>query len=158
MSTQAQHATNAANSRLSTGPATEAVKQKAAQNLAKHYLTAKQIVVPRRRFGRLQETRPRLSRILDPGPRCNPAPRHHRTHKTSKTTKIQEIGSVSQSSKQPPTISAQQGRPLQTMKSLKIDDRGKRNRIQTSAAYQHAVHLRLRDQSLDIIRLHTAAI
>ena len=46
MSTQAQQAANAANSRLSNGPATEAGKQKAAQNSAKHYLTAKQIVVP----------------------------------------------------------------------------------------------------------------
>jgi hypothetical protein len=46
MSTAAQHSANLANSRLSTGPSTTAGKQKAAQNSAKHYLTAKQIVVP----------------------------------------------------------------------------------------------------------------
>ena len=74
MSTQAQHATNAANSRLSTGPATEAVKQKAAQNLAKHYLTAKQIVVPRRSFGRLQGTLPRPSPTLAPNQRARVDP------------------------------------------------------------------------------------
>ena len=46
MSTPAQLLANTANSRLSTGPATEVGKQKAARNSAKHYLTAKQIVVP----------------------------------------------------------------------------------------------------------------
>jgi hypothetical protein len=46
MSTAAQKSANLANSRLSTGPNTSAGKQKAAQNSAKHYLTAKQIVVP----------------------------------------------------------------------------------------------------------------
>lgn len=45
MSTQAQQSANAASSRVSTGPTTEAGKQKAAQNSARHYLTAKQIVV-----------------------------------------------------------------------------------------------------------------
>lgn len=46
MATQAQQSANAANSRRSTGPTTEAGKQKAAQNSARHYLTAKQLVVP----------------------------------------------------------------------------------------------------------------
>ena len=46
MSTAAQKAANLANSRPSTGPNTSAGKQKAAGNSAKHYLTAKQIVVP----------------------------------------------------------------------------------------------------------------
>src|SRR4051794_6050727 len=46
MSTPAQEFANAQNSRHSTGPRTEDGKQKAAQNSAKHYLTAKQLVVP----------------------------------------------------------------------------------------------------------------
>ena len=46
MATQAQQSANELNSRRSTGPMSEAGKQKAAQNSAKHYLTAKQIVVP----------------------------------------------------------------------------------------------------------------
>jgi hypothetical protein len=46
MSTAAQKSANLSNSRLSTGPNTDAGKQKSAQNSAKHYLTAKQIVVP----------------------------------------------------------------------------------------------------------------
>ncbi len=46
MATQAQQSANAANSRRSTGPTTAAGKQKAAQNSARHYLTAKQLVVP----------------------------------------------------------------------------------------------------------------
>jgi hypothetical protein len=46
MSTQAQKHANAQNSRFSTGPRTEAGKQKAAQNSVKHYLTAKQLVIP----------------------------------------------------------------------------------------------------------------
>jgi hypothetical protein len=46
MSTAAQKSANAANSRRSTGPTTEDGKQKASKNSAKHYLTAKQLVVP----------------------------------------------------------------------------------------------------------------
>ena len=46
MSTSAQQSANELNSRLSTGPTSATGKQKAAQNSAKHYLTAKQIVVP----------------------------------------------------------------------------------------------------------------
>ena len=46
MSTQAQKLANTANSRMSTGPTTAEGKQNAARNSAKHYLTAKQIVVP----------------------------------------------------------------------------------------------------------------
>src|SRR3954447_10583290 len=46
MSTVAQKSANAENSRRSTGPRTEDGKQKAARNSAKHYLTAKQLVVP----------------------------------------------------------------------------------------------------------------
>jgi hypothetical protein len=46
MSTAAQKSANSANSRLSTGPKTEQGKQNASRNSAKHYLTAKQIVVP----------------------------------------------------------------------------------------------------------------
>ena len=46
MSTQAQQSANAVNSRLSTGPTTATGKQKASRNSAKHYFTAKQIVVP----------------------------------------------------------------------------------------------------------------
>ncbi len=46
MTTSAQKSANSANSRLSTGPKTEQGKQTASRNSAKHYLTAKQIVVP----------------------------------------------------------------------------------------------------------------
>jgi hypothetical protein len=46
MTTTAQKSANSANSRLSTGPRTEQGKQNASRNSAKHYLTAKQIVVP----------------------------------------------------------------------------------------------------------------
>jgi hypothetical protein len=46
MSTAAQKSANAANSRRSTGPRTEEGKQKASQNSARHYLTAKQLVIP----------------------------------------------------------------------------------------------------------------
>jgi hypothetical protein len=46
MSTAAQKSANVSNSHLSTGPRTEQGKQKAAKNSAKHYLTAKQVVVP----------------------------------------------------------------------------------------------------------------
>jgi hypothetical protein len=46
MSTAAQNSANSANCRLSTGPKTEQGKQNASRNSAKHYLTAKQIVVP----------------------------------------------------------------------------------------------------------------
>jgi len=46
MSTAAQKSANIANSCLSTGPKTEQGKQNASRNSAKHYLTAKQIVVP----------------------------------------------------------------------------------------------------------------
>src|SRR6185295_13246531 len=46
MSTTTQKSANAQNARLSTGPRTEEGKQKAAQNSAKHYLTAKQLIVP----------------------------------------------------------------------------------------------------------------
>src|SRR5882724_1419395 len=46
MSTRAQKSANSANARLSTGPRTEQGKQKASQNSAKHYMTAKQLIVP----------------------------------------------------------------------------------------------------------------
>ena len=46
MTTSAQNLANSANSRLSTGPKTKQGKQTASRNSAKHYLTAKQIVVP----------------------------------------------------------------------------------------------------------------
>lgn len=46
MSTQAQQSANALNSSPSTGPTTDAGKHKASRNSARHYLTAKQLVVP----------------------------------------------------------------------------------------------------------------
>src|SRR6185369_573860 len=46
MSTTNQKFANTQNTRLSTGPRTEEGKQKAAQNSAKHYLTAKQLIGP----------------------------------------------------------------------------------------------------------------
>src|SRR3954452_7032824 len=46
MSTRAQKSANSANAQLSTGPRTEEGKQKVSGNSAKHYMTAKQLIVP----------------------------------------------------------------------------------------------------------------
>ena len=65
MSTRAQKSANSANAQLSTGPRTEEGKQKASRNSAKHYMTAKQLIVPGEDPHEYDRTPPRPRTILE---------------------------------------------------------------------------------------------